>query len=237
MSRFISTLTTGPVPNAAGGGTNPAELGNPTLDPFVLGLPLIALGTVALGLQMVGYVNVTSAGSPLAIVVAASGLGLVIATVAAIRLNVTPASSVWRNGRSLPTLVLGTFAMFFLSYGALILGLAHGWFGIAPANLQHTVASFEISWLVTFAFIGVASLRLPVLFTALFATVEAVLVLLLIGTLEPSTTADNIAGVLLLLIATSSGYVFLAVASATSGGAEYPIGRPILARVVGRQAP
>jgi uncharacterized protein len=216
---------------AAGGGTKSAELGNPTLDPFVLGLPLIALGTLALGLQMVGCVTVISDGSPLPIVVAGTGIGLVMSTVAAVRLDVTPASSVWRNGRSLPTLVLGAVAMFFLSYGALILGLVHGWFGIVPANLQHTVASFAISWLVTFAFIGVASFRLPVLFTALFATMEAVLALLLFGTLRPSTTADNISGLLLLLIAAASGYVFLAVASATSGGAEYPIGRPILARI------
>jgi succinate-acetate transporter protein len=222
------------LPNATGGATNSAELGNPTVDPFVLGLPLIALGTVALGLQMVGYVNVISDGSPLAIVVAASGLGLLISTIAAIRLDLTPASSVWRNGRSLPTLVLGVVAMFFLSYGALILGLVHGWFGILPANVRHTVSSFEISWLVAFAFIGVASFRLPVLFTVLFAAFDVVLALLLIGTLKPSTTADNIAGVLLLIIAVASGYVFLAVASAASGGTEYPIGRPILARVAGQ---
>jgi succinate-acetate transporter protein len=86
---------------------------------------------------------------------------------------------------------------------------------------------------VAFAFIGLASFRLPVLFTVIFAAFEVVLVLLLIGTLKPSTTADNIAGVLLLIIAAASGYVLLAVASATSGGQEYPIGRPILARSAG----
>ena len=232
-----STTTPISVPRQSVGATrteaSPAELGTVTVDPFVLGLPLIALGTVALGLQMVGYVNVASSGSPLAIVVAASGLGLLISTGAAIGLDISPVSSIWSNGRSLPTVVLGAVAAFFLSYGALILGLVHGWFGIAPANVEHTVSSFEISWLVVFAFVGLASLRLPVLFTLLFATFEVVLALLLIGTLKPSTTADNIAGVLEMGIAVASGYVFLAVASAASGGREFPIGRPILARIAG----
>jgi succinate-acetate transporter protein len=212
---------------ASAGASSSGELGNPTVDPFVLGLPLVSVGAVALGLQLVGYVNVSSNGSPLAIVLAASGLGLLVSTIAATRLGTTPASSPWRDGRSLPTVVLGILAVFFLSYGVLILGLVHGWFGIAPANVQHTVASFEISWLVAFAFVGLASVRLPLLFTVLFVAFEAVLALLLIGTLSPSTTADNIAGVLALIIAVAAGYVFLAVASATSGGPEYPIGNPI----------
>jgi uncharacterized protein len=217
-------------PYSAGVDASSAERGNPTVDPFVLGLPLVSVGAVALGLQLVGYVNVASNGSPLAIVLVASGLGLLVSTIAATRLSVTPASSPWRDGRSLPTLVLGILALFFLSYGTLILGLVHGWFGILPANVQHTVSSFEISWLVAFAFVGLASFRLPVLFTVLFASFEAVLVLLLIGTLKPSTTADNIGGVLALIIAAAAGYVFLAVGSVASGGPEYPIGNPIIRR-------
>jgi uncharacterized protein len=212
---------------SAGADARAAEVGNPTVDPLVLGLPLVSVGAVALGLQLVGYVTVSSNGSPLAVVLAASGIGLLLSTIAATRLGTTPASSPWREGRSLPTIVLGILALFFLSYGVLILGLVHGWFGIAPADVQHTVSSFQISWIVAFAFVGLASFRLPLLFTVLFATFEAVLVLLLIGTLSPSTTADNIAGVLTLVIAVAAGYVFLAVASATSGGPEYPIGNPI----------
>lgn len=197
-------------------------------DPLVLGLPLVALGAVALGLQLTGYVNVSSNGSPLALVLAASGLGLFLATVAATRLSASPASSPWQAGRSLPTVVLGALALFFLSYGLLILGLLHNWFGIQPVNIQHTVASFQISWIVAFAFLALASTRLPVLFTVLFLAFEVALVLLLISTINSSIGPSKAAGWVALVIAAAAGYVFLAVASATSGGPEYPIGKPLV---------
>jgi hypothetical protein len=66
-------------------------------------LPLIAVGAFALGLQLVGYVNVTSNGTPLAILIAASGLGLLLSTAWAATLHGTPASSPWAAGSSLPT--------------------------------------------------------------------------------------------------------------------------------------
>jgi len=201
---------------------------NPTLDPLVLGLPLISVGAIGLGLQLVGYVNLRANGAPLALLLAASGLGLLVATVAGTRLDATPASSPWRGGRALPTAVLGVLATFFLSYGLLVLGLVHGWFGIAPSEVQHTIASFQIAWLVVFVFFSLASVRLPFLFTVLFVAFSIVLALLLVATLQTSSTVPSrIAGVLALVIAAAAGYVFLAVASASGGGRELPIGRPI----------
>jgi Na+-transporting NADH:ubiquinone oxidoreductase subunit NqrB len=184
---------------------------------------------VALGLQLVGYVNVKSSGSPVALILAASGLGLLVATIASTRLQTTPLSSPWSRGRSLPTAILGVLAAFFLSYGFLILGLVHSWFGLLPSYVQHTIASFEISWLVVFVFFAIASTRLPALFTVLFVAFGAVLILLLINTLSTSTstTLSTVAGVLALIIAAAAGYVFLAIASVASAGREYPLGPPI----------
>ncbi|MBJ8347170.1 GPR1/FUN34/YaaH family transporter [Antrihabitans sp. YC2-6] len=199
-----------------------------TGDPLVLGLPLIALGAVALGLQLIGYVDASSVGSPLAILIAASGLGLLIATIWSTRLESTPVSSPWSSGRSLPTIVLGALAAFFLSYGALVLGLVHSWYGIQPADIAHSQALFQISWLVAFVILAVASVRLPAAFTVLFGAFSVVLILLLISTLNPSDAAGKIGGVVVLIIAAAAAYVFLAVASAASGGREYPIGAPLL---------
>ena len=168
-------------------------------DPLVLGLPLIAVGAFALGLQLVGYVNITSNGTPLAILIAASGLGLLLSTGWAATLRSTPASSPWAVGSSLPTAVLGILAAFFLSYATLVLGLVHSWFGVAPSDIQHTVALFQISWLAAFVVLALASIRLPLAFTILFAAFAAALVLLLINTLEPSVTAGKIAGVVVLV--------------------------------------
>jgi uncharacterized protein len=119
-------------------------------DPLVLGLPLIAVGAFALGLQLVGFVNVSSNGSPLAVLIGASGLGLLLSTAWAASLRFTPLSSVWAAGTSLPTTVLGSLAAFFLSYATLVLGLAHGWLRVSPSDIQHTVALFQISWLAGF---------------------------------------------------------------------------------------
>jgi succinate-acetate transporter protein len=196
-------------------------------DPLVLGLPLIAVGAFALGLQLVGYVNVSSNGSPIALLIGASGIGLLVATAWSGRISQLPASSPWARGNSLPTTVLGVLASFFISYSALVLGLVHGWFAVQPTEVQHTVALFQISWLAAFAFLAIASIRLPAAFTALFAFFIVALALLLISTLGPSATAGKIAGVVVLLIGVAAGYVFLAVASASSGGYEYPIGNPI----------
>jgi len=199
----------------------------PRPDPFVLGLPLIAAGAIALGLQLVGFVNVNSSGSPLAVLIGAGGLGLLLATVWAASLRTVPEASLWARGTSLPATVLGTLATFFISYATLVLGLAHGWLTVRPSEAQHTVALFQISWLVVFILLGLASVRLPAVFTALFASFAGALALLLISTLGPSTLAGNLAGVAALLIGAAAGYVFLAVASRASGGREYPIGRPI----------
>jgi len=78
-----------------------------------------------------------------------------------------------------------------------------------------------------FILLGLASVRLPAVFTALFVSFAGALALLLIGTLGRSTLAGKLAGIVALLIGAAAGYVFLAVASRASGGREYPIGRPI----------
>jgi len=196
-------------------------------DPFVLGLPLIVVGAVALGLQLTGYVHTSSVGSPLALVIAASGLGLLFAAAWASRITVTPAASLWDAGRSLPVTILGVLAAFFLSYAALVLGLLHSWYGIAPADVQHTQALFQISWLVAFVLLAVATIRLPVLFTVLFVAFSLVLVFLLIATLDPSQTAGKVGGWIALVIGAAAGYVFVSVSSVASGGPEYPLGSPL----------
>lgn len=219
------------------GVADPAVLATPTpripsatvtgADPLVLGLPLIAVGAIALGLQLVGFVNSASSGSPLALLAGASGLGLLVSTFWASRLRETPASSPWATGTSLATTVLGVLAAFFLSYAGLVLGLLHGWYGVQPVDVKDTVATFQISWLVVFVALTAASLRLPAAFTALFASFVVALALLLIQTLGPSATAGHVAGIVALAIGVAAAYVFLAVASVSGGGRELPIGRPI----------
>lgn len=222
-----ATSTSGPAgPSPA---TAPADRpGRPVTagggDPFVLGLPLVVVGAIALGLQLVGYVDTTSVGSPLALIIGASGFGLLATTFWATRLEHVPAASLWDAGTSLPATILGVLSAFFLSYALLVLGLVHGWFGVAPTEVQHTQALFQISWLAVFVLLGVASLRLPAVFVVLFAAFSLVLALLLVATLGTSEGAGRAAGLVTLVIGAAAGYVFLSVSSAAAGGREYPLG-------------
>jgi hypothetical protein len=116
-------------------------------------------------------------------------------------------------------------------------GLVHGWFGVLPSDIQHTVALNAASQLIWNSpgypcrvlpqLRDACARRLPAAFTILFVAFAAALVLLLINTLGPSVTAGKIAGVVVLVIGAAASYVFLAIASRASSGPEYPIGRPI----------
>jgi hypothetical protein len=189
----------------------------PAGDPAILGLPIFAAGSVALGLALVGYVPAAAVGSVLPIVLAATGLGLAIATV-------------WSAavGQTMVAGVFGLFAGFWWSYAALLLGLNHNWFAIPAANVERSVALFLISWAVVMAALTIASLRLPLAYTAVFALVVAALVLLVFGTLNANASLNKAAGYVVLTFAALGLYLFLSTASVSAGGRAYPLGRPLV---------
>src|SRR4030081_675271 len=105
--------------------------------PGILGLPIFAAGSVALGLALVGYVPAAAVGGVLPIVLAATGIGLVIATIWALTLGQTMVAGVY-----------GLFAGFWLSYAMLLLGVLHGWLLVPAANVNHGEALFLINWAI-----------------------------------------------------------------------------------------
>src|SRR5437660_669518 len=130
-------------------------------DPAMLGLSSFIVGSVALGLGLVGVVPVGVLGAPLAIILAATALGLLMATVWCAAL-----------GQSAVAAVFGIFGTFWLSYAVLVLGLDHNWFVIVPAAALATVKLFLATWLVVIIMLTLATLRLPSAFTAVFALVD-----------------------------------------------------------------
>jgi succinate-acetate transporter protein len=186
-------------------------------DPAILGLPIFVAGSIALAFALVGYVSPAALGTPIAIIMAGTGLGLVISTLWAISL-----------GQTLVASIFGLFAGFWLSYGMLVLGLTHGWFAIPPADVQHTVAEFQITWAIVMAALTIATFRLPVAFTAVIALVVLALVFLIIGTLDPSATMTKAAGYVCFAFAALGIYLFLSAASVATGGRGYPLGRPLV---------
>jgi hypothetical protein len=186
-------------------------------DPSILGLPSFIVGSIALGLTLVGVVPATAVGAPLAIILSSTAAGLFIAAIWAAAI-----------GQSAVASIFGIFAGFWLSYVVLVLGLVHNWFGISLLAVVATQKLFLISWLVLIVVLTLATLRLPLAFTAVFALIDLALLLLLIATIQASSGLQKTAGYVVLLFAAIGVYLFVGSASVATGGKALPLGSPVL---------
>ena len=186
-------------------------------DPLSLGLPSFIIGSVALGMVLVGFVSPLGAGASLPIILAATAAGLFISTLWAMGL-----------GQSAVALVLGVFAGFWLSYAFLLLGLFHNWFAIGLADAKATQELFLTAWVVIITMLTLATLRLALAFTAVLALVDLALILVLIGTIQASTDLLKAGGATAFLFAAVGIYIFFGTASIATGGKALPLGTPIL---------
>jgi succinate-acetate transporter protein len=173
-------------------------------DPSIFGLASFIAGSVALGLALVGVVPAGVLGAPLAIILAATALGLLMATAWCAIL-----------GQSAVAAVFGIFGTFWLSYAVLVLGLDHNWFAIS-------------------VMLTLATLRLPSAFTAVFALVDLALLLLLLGYEQtsaagvPSSGLIKTGGYVVLVFAALGVYLFVSASQAGTGGKPLPLGRPLM---------
>src|SRR5215468_9235363 len=192
-------------------------------DPSIFGLGSFIVGSIALGLSLVGAVPVGVLGAPIAIILAATALGLLMATVWCAAL-----------GQSAVAAVFGIFGTFWLSYAVLVLGLDHNWFAITATAVLATVKLFLVAWLVVMLMLTLTTLRLPAAFTAVFALVSLALLLLLIAFANasplgvPSTGLLKTAGYVVLVFAAIGVYLFYDAAQAGTGGKRVPLGNPLV---------
>lgn len=188
----------------------------PAANPSMIGIPMFVVGSIALGLQQVGLVSAAGGGAPLAIILMATGLGTLLA-------------SLWAMsaGQSAVAGIFGIFAGFWLSYGVLILGLTHGWFGIAPADIKGTVVLFLISWFIVIVLLTLGTLRLPMVFSLLFILIDLSLLATLLATIGASAALGYIGGYLALTFAAVGAYLFIDACSQSTGGKALGLGRPI----------
>jgi uncharacterized protein len=201
----------------------PAVVGPLAGDPSIFGLGVFIAGSVALGLGLVGVVPAGVLGAPLAIVLAATALGLLMAAVWCAAL-----------GQSAVAAVFGIFGTFWLSYAVLVLGLDHNWFAIAATAAVATVKLFLITWLVVVVMLTLATLRLPSAFTALFVLVDLALLFLLLAWAEasaagvPSSGLIKVGGYVVLVFAALGVYLFFSASAAGTGGKPLPLGPPLM---------
>ena len=189
----------------------------PAGDPAILGLPIFVVGSIALGLSLVGYVPDAAGGVIVPVIFAATGLGLVISTVWAAALGQTMVASIF-----------GLFAGFWLSFSILVLGVFHNWLLIPAASVNKSIALFLISWAIMAA-LTLATLRLPVAYTAVVALVVLALVLRTFGVLNADASLHKAAGYVVFVFAALGVYLFLAAADIATGGRGFPLG-PALRR-------
>jgi uncharacterized protein len=186
-------------------------------DPLALALPVFILGSVALGMVLVGFVSPLGVGASLPVILAATAAGLFISAIWAMAL-----------GQSAVALVAGVFAGFWLSYAFLLLGLMHGWFGIGLLDLRATQELFLTAWIVVFSMMTLATLRLAAAFTAVIFLVDVALIFVLVGVANTSTNWLKAGGAVVFLFATVGIYIFFGTASVATGGKPLPLGRPVL---------
>jgi succinate-acetate transporter protein len=183
----------------------------------MLGLPSFIVGTMAIGLISIGVLPAASTIAAVPILLAATSTGLFLATV-------------WSavTGQNAAAGIYGIFGGFFLSYAVLQLGMVHNWFGISPASYADTAKAFLICWLVIVTMLIIATLRLPVIFTALFTLVDATLLLSLLQIINNSAALQKATGWTALAVAAVGVYLFISVTFHATGGKELPSGKPIL---------
>jgi succinate-acetate transporter protein len=194
-----------------------------TGDPQVLGWLVFVVGSTCLGLELVGYVNQGALGAPLAIIFGATAFGLMV-------------SAIWAAyvGQSYVAGAFGVFCGFWISYTALVLGLTHGWFGIAALAktdagvVGDTVKAFLLAWAITMALLTLATIRLPMAYTIDVALVDLALWILYIANSgsDPSGLT-KVAGAVVFTFAAIGAYIWLSAADQSLGGPGYPLGKPI----------
>ena len=184
-------------------------------DPMMLGLPCFIAGAVSLGLALVGVVPATAIGAALPIILTATSVGLFLATIWSASL-----------GQSAVASVFGIFAGFWLSYAVLVIGLTHNWFGIAPASAQAAQELFLVAWLVVVVMLTLATLRLPLAYTAVFLLVDLALLLVFLGVNQTSSGLLKAAGYVVLAFTAVGVYLYASSAAVATGGRALPLGRP-----------
>lgn len=233
----MTTPTSTPIPDSAPAPAHAAEPAAPAppvvADRFespvpvanaaLIGLPTFLVGSIALALNLTNYVAQGIIGAPIAVIALATGAGLTIATIFALR-----------AGESAVASVFAIFAGFWLSYAAFVLGVLHNWYALGADGLVPTVKAFLLTWLILIGLLTLVSLRLPSAFTLLFLLVDGALLFVLLGYYNLSSAGAasesllKVGGYFVWAFVVVGAYLFLDAMSAATGGKNLPLGRAVL---------
>ena len=205
----------------------PAAVGLLAGDPLMLGLPTFIVGSVALGLALIGaQVPVGSFGAALDIILAATAIGLFISAAWAIAV-----------GQSAVASILGIFGGFWASLVTLVVAVDHNWFafatpaaaGVPASNISvGAIELFLITWMIIVGLYTLTMLRLPSAYTLILVLIFLALTFVLLGVSGGSSGDLKTAGAFVIAFAAVGMYVFAGAASVATGGKPFPLGRPVI---------
>lgn len=187
-------------------------------DPLIVGLIFFATASVTLGMALVGLPS-SDLGSAVPFMLVGSGLFQLIVTVWAIIL-----------GQSLVAAIFSTFSAFWLSLSLLLLGLTHGWFGIAPANAVNAEELYFVAWACLFLFLTIPCLKLPLVYPLAVGLVFVAVALTACGAFTGSANVTTAAGATVLTFAFLAFYAWTNVALTAVGVKRVPPLGPVVLR-------
>jgi succinate-acetate transporter protein len=189
-------------------------------DPLIVGLPIFAIGSLALGMALIGVVDLTALGAIVPIILAGTGLYLLVVTVWAALL-----------GQTMVAGITGTFSGFWLSLSILLLGLQHNWYGITLLQVISVQKLFFIAWAALFFFLLIPCLMLPIVYPAVVGLVVVALCLAASSFFAADTNLLKAAGYVALVFSLLGFYAFLNVAFTAMNSKEKirpPLGKAII---------
>lgn len=188
-------------------------------DPLMIGIPIFIVGSLVLGITLIGVDPIPLAGM-VPVILAATAFFQFVATVWALLL-----------GQGMVASIFALFSGFWASLSLLLLGLGHNWFAIPVAQVANEQVIFFIAWDVIFFFLLVTMLRLPVIYPAIVALVIVAVTLVIFGVqfAGSATTLFQAAGASVIAFCALGAVVFLHIGSISLGGPPFPpLGAPLV---------
>jgi succinate-acetate transporter protein len=191
-------------------------------DPLSVGLIFFGIASLALGMSLIGpeldFLPARSQAAIIPILVMGAGLFQIVTTVWAILL-----------GQSLVAAIFSTFSAFWLSFAALLLGLGHNWYGVAPADVASAQEVFFIAWACLFLILTIPCLALPAIYPLAVGLVFVACALAASAVFTGTQNLFTAAGATALTFAFLAFYAWVHVALKSVGvTALPPLGKPIL---------
>jgi succinate-acetate transporter protein len=164
---------------------------------------------------LVGYLPAGDVGGIVPAVMLSSGLFLLVSTVWAARLGASAVAGIF-----------GTFSAFWLSLGLLLAAVTNGWFGLTATSAP--LPTYLLSWLLVFVALTLATLRLPLAFTAGFVLVDLAVALVLLNVLSGAAAFSTLAGVCVFGFCAVFAYIWIDGMVQELGGRAMSMGNAIV---------